>query len=209
MTSRAFKTDQEEFWAGDFGRAYSKRNTGPRMLAANCALLSEIIRRTAGVTSILEFGANIGMNLKAFEILLPDAEQAAVEINSEAAAALRSTTRAQVFERSMLDFTPARAWDLVLTKGVLIHIAPSELEHAYATLVASAAKYIAIAEYYNPTPVEVDYRGHQGRLFKRDFAGELLKQFPSLRLLDYGFAYHGDPNFAADDITWFLLEKRA
>jgi spore coat polysaccharide biosynthesis protein SpsF len=27
-------------------------------------------------------------------------------------------------------------------------------------------------------------------------------------LVDYGFAYHRDPNFPQDDITWFLLEKR-
>src|SRR5262249_49423514 len=126
--NRMFRTDQEAFWAGDFGREYAKRNVGPRMLAANCALLAQVIRRAHGITSILELGANIGMNLKAFEILLPDAEQAAVEINSEAAAVLRTATRAQVFERSLLDFTPARTWDLVLSKGVLIHIGPSELD---------------------------------------------------------------------------------
>jgi spore coat polysaccharide biosynthesis protein SpsF len=55
--------------------------------------------------------------------------------------------------------------------------------------------------------VSVPYRGHAERLFKRDFAGEMLKRYPKLRLLDYGFAYHGDANFPQDDITWFLLEK--
>jgi spore coat polysaccharide biosynthesis protein SpsF len=28
-------------------------------------------------------------------------------------------------------------------------------------------------------------------------------------LVDYGFAYHRDPAFPQDDITWFLLEKTA
>ena len=51
------------------------------------------------------------------------------------------------------------------------------------------------------------YRGHEGKLFKRDFAGELLDKYPDLKLIDYGFVYHRDTNFPQDDCTWFLLEK--
>ena len=46
-------------------------------------------------------------------------------------------------------------------------------------------KFILIAEYYNPTPVEVSYRGHNGKLFKRDFAGEMMKKYSDLKLIDY------------------------
>jgi hypothetical protein len=28
-----------------------------------------------------------------------------------------------------------------------------------------------------------------------------------LKLIDYGFCYHRDPQEPLDDITWFLLEK--
>jgi spore coat polysaccharide biosynthesis protein SpsF len=56
--------------------------------------------------------------------------------------------------------------------------------------------------------VEVPYRGNSGKLFKRDFAGEMLDRYSDLQLLDYGFGYHRDPQFPVDDITWFLLEKR-
>jgi spore coat polysaccharide biosynthesis protein SpsF len=55
--------------------------------------------------------------------------------------------------------------------------------------------------------VSVPYRGHTERLFKRDFAGELMDRFPDLRLLAYGFNYHRDPSFAFGDDTWFLMEK--
>jgi spore coat polysaccharide biosynthesis protein SpsF len=103
---------------------------------------------------------------------------------------------------------PKRTWDLVLVKGVLIHINPEKLEVVYGKLLESSTRYIVVAEYYNPTPIAVLYRGHADRLFKRDFAGEMLDAFPSLKLLDYGFSYHRDPNFPQDDITWFLLEKR-
>lgn len=205
--TKTFKTEQEAFWAGDFGKEYSRRNVGTSLLAGNCALFARILSQTRKVRSIIEFGANIGLNLRALEILVPDAEQAAIEINPDAAKTLREWGRPEVFESSILDFVPKRLWDLVLIKGVLIHINPDALDAVFSKLFSSSARYIVIAEYYNPTPVAVPYRGHQDRLFKRDFAGEMLDKFPSLRLLDYGFSYHRDPNFPQDDLTWFLLEK--
>lgn len=65
-----------------------------------------------------------------------------------------------------------------------------------------------LSEYYNPVPVEVNYRGFSDRLFKRDFAGEFMDRFPDVHLLVYGFQYHRDKNFPMDDVTWFLMEKR-
>lgn len=55
--------------------------------------------------------------------------------------------------------------------------------------------------------MEVDYRGHEDRLFKRDFASELWDRFPDLSLIDYGFVWRRDPLAAKDDTTWFLFEK--
>lgn len=40
--------------------------------------------------------------------------------------------------------------------------------------------YIAVIEYYNPTPVEVEYRGHHSVLFQRDFASELMDRYPDV-----------------------------
>ena len=74
-------------------------------------------------------------------------------------------------------------------------------------MTLTSNRYICIAEYYNPTPVEINYRGHQGKLFKRDFAGEILDKFHDLQLLYYGFIYHRDHQFPQDDVNWFLLEK--
>ena len=64
-----------------------------------------------------------------------------------------------------------------------------------------------MCEYYNPSPVTINYRGHSDRLFKRDFEGEILDKFPDLNLIDYGFSYKRDVVFPQDDITWFLLQK--
>ena len=91
---------------------------------------------------------------------------------------------------------------------MLIHINPEQLQEVYQKLYDATERYILLSEYYNPTPVEVLYRGNIGKLFKRDFAGELLDKFHDLKLVDYGFIYHRDNIFPCDDCTWFLLEKR-
>lgn len=201
-------TQQEAFWKGEFGDAYVERNRSQRLLAANVHFFSRILERTGGISSILELGANIGMNLRALRQLLPEAELAAVEINQRAAEELRAWEgQVDVHCGSILDFQPQRAYDLCLIKGVLIHIDPADLAVVYDLLVRSTRRFICLAEYYNPTPVELPYRGHSGKLFKRDFAGELLDRHPGVSLVDYGFAYHRDPLFPQDDITWFLLEK--
>ncbi len=68
------------------------------------------------------------------------------------------------------------------------------------TLCVSRAKYVMVAEYDNPAPVSVLYRGHSDRLFKRDFAGELMEQH-ALELIDYGFVYRRDNCTPMGDIT--------
>ncbi|MGA2852572.1 MAG: pseudaminic acid biosynthesis-associated methylase [Verrucomicrobiota bacterium] len=205
--SKSRPTEQELFWAGAFGDDYSVRNTGVNLIACNLALFAKILARTENVSSVLELGANIGLNLRAIRQLLPAAKLTAVEINARAAAELKKIPDIRVHHRSLLDFKPGRRHDFVFVKGVLIHINPEKLPRVYDLMRAASARYICIAEYYNPTPAAIPYRGHADRLFKRDFAGEMMRRFPGLRLVDYGFVYHGDPNHPQDDITWFLMEK--
>lgn len=202
-----FKTEQEAFWAGNFGDEYVSRNKSAQLLASNMAFFSKILPRTMGVKSLVEFGANIGMNLHAIRTLLPDVEVSAIEINQNAVSELEKFQNISVYPESILDFTPDRTWDMVLIKGVLIHINPESLKQVYDRLYRSSNRYICVAEYYNPAPVEVLYRGHSGKLFKRDFAGELMDIYPDLKLVDYGFTYHRDMYFPQDDINWFLMEK--
>ncbi|MEM1127796.1 MAG: pseudaminic acid biosynthesis-associated methylase [Bacteroidota bacterium] len=202
------RTEQESFWAGDFGDAYTDRNRGEHLVASNIALFSRALAHTDGITSVLELGANIGLNLQALRQVLPEARLSAVEINEKAARELRTRVpEAQVQVESLLELQPTTTWDLVFTKGVLIHLHPEALPEAYDLLHRAAARYILVVEYYNPAPVEVPYRGHTGKLFKRDFAGDLLDRFADLTLVEYGFAYHRDPIFPQDDLTWFLLRK--
>lgn len=202
----AFKTDQENFWASDFGDDYINRNDDLQLIAGNINLFSKIIGRTTGLKSVIEFGSNIGNNLKAIKALVPDCELSAIEINQKAVEILKDQ-EVKIYAQSILDFEPDYKRDLAFIKGVLIHINPDELQNVYEKLYNSSKKYILIAEYYNPSPVTIPYRGHENRLFKRDFAGEMMDKYPDLKLVDYGFSYHRDNNYPQDDITWFLLEK--
>jgi len=205
--SNLVKTEQESFWEGEFGNLYVTRNQNSQYLVSNLALFSQILSKTKAIASVIEFGANIGFNLMALKQLLPTAHFSAIEINQKAVEQLSQLDWVQIYHQSILDFQPTEQKDFVLSKGVLIHIGPAVLDKVYALLYSSSKRYICLVEYYNPSPVEVTYRGHENKLFKRDFAGEMLDRFPDLELVDYGFVYHRDRHFPLDDMNWFLLEK--
>ncbi len=209
MAQADYKTPQEEFWAGDFGDEYIGRNTLEDMAPARLALFSKIFDRTKNVNSVMEFGANIGVNLHAIHQLLPKAEIKAVEINKKATETLKSypwMTKAINGSFTSQDFSNEA--DFTFTSGVLIHINPDMLPKAYENLYKASRKYVMVCEYYNPAPVAIPYRNHQDRLFKRDFAGEMLETYKDLELIDYGFCYRRDPNYPMDDLTWFLMKKK-
>jgi spore coat polysaccharide biosynthesis protein SpsF len=203
-----FTTEQERFWAGRFGNDYIDRNVGAAVSAWKLARFARIVQRTGRLESVLELGANVGLNLRAIRVLNPDAELAGVEINPDAAEKLAEIEGCEVHHASILDWKPPRTYDLVFTSGVLIHVNPDRLTDVYDLMAASAARFVMMAEYYNPTPVAVEYRGHSDRLFKRDFAGEFLDRHTDFVLDDYAFEYHRSV-FAPDDVTWFLLRRRS
>lgn len=201
---------QEDFWRGDFGAEYVKRNTADNQragLMSNISLFANVLSKTRGVSSIIEFGPNIGLNLIALHALKPEADLAGIEINETAASELNKLGYVDVECMSVYDYVPKKQYDLVLSKGVAIHQPPEMLDTFYEVLYKSSKKYILLCEYYNPSPVEVLYHGKKSVLFKRDFAGEMLDKYSDLSLLEYGFVYHRDANFPQDDISWFLLEK--
>jgi len=202
------KTVQEEFWAGEFGDDYIARNKSDALLAANLALFSDIMRVTGPISSVLELGCNVGMNLKALDLLDSKLLKAGFDINESAISQLKTEKPSfDVKTGSIIESLMTDTADLVFTKGVLIHINPDHLEAAYANLYEKSNKYICVIEYYNPSPVAITYRGHDDRLFKRDFCGDLLDKYKDLELVDYGFCYHRDPVFQQDDMTWFLMRK--
>jgi len=204
------KTEQEEFWAGEFGDGYIVRNESPEKLASNLTFLSRALKGAGNIESCVEFGANIGLNLRALKLLYPQMQAYGVEINAKASEVLSGYLgEGRVFNGSLFDFEVEAQFQLALIRGVMIHINPNMLQEVYNKIYEASSDYILVIEYYNPTPTEVNYRGHSGKLFKRDFAGEMLDKFSNLKLVDYGFGYHRDSSLLGkvDDGTWFLLQK--
>jgi pseudaminic acid biosynthesis-associated methylase len=202
-----FKTEQENFWSGAFGDEYIDRNQGEQIIESKVALFKRIFKSTSEVKSIIELGCNIGLNLQALDRINKNFELSGYEINKTAVQKARDLNIASIIDGTILDSLPTDIqYDISFTKGVLIHINPENLHKVYENLYNLSKKYIVVCEYYNPSPVTVKYRGHENKLFKRDFAGELIDKF-NLKLIDYGFVYSRDKNFPQDDVTWFLLKK--
>ncbi len=203
-----FKTNQEGFWAGEFGDEYIDRNDTGQLISGNLSLFNKILNSVHQADSLIEFGSNIGLNLVALKALLPNTDFTAIEINKKAIERLEKMDFVTPINKSILEVDLDEEFDFVLIKGVLIHINPEYLNTVYEKLYSASKRYICLVEYYNPTPVELDYRGHSGKLYKRDFAGEMLDKYLDLRLLDYGFTYHRAPICPQGDANWFLLEKQ-
>lgn len=200
------KNAQEKFWSGKFGLKYIKRNTEKKLNLNNYFFFKKILKKT-NISSLIEFGSNIGANISAIKKIKKIKKITAIEINKKASDILKKKHKdATVYNTSIGNFLPKDQFDLVLCKGILIHVNPNQLTQVYNKIYGSCKKYILIAEYYSSKPVKIIYRNHQEKLFKRNFAGEMLSKFKKLKLVDYGFVYHKD-KYPQDDITWFLLKK--
>ena len=204
-----FKTKQESFWSGEFGDLYFKRNKVRSLLKNHKNLFKKALAKANKINSIIEFGPNTGINLVALKKILKLKKITAVEINKSNCIKLKKINNIEVVNKSILNFISKKKYYLVLSRGLLIHINPKKLNQAYRALYNSCkkGKYILLAEYYNPSPIKINYRGYKNVLFKRDFAGEFIKKFKKIKLIDYGFIYHRD-KLPQDDVTWFLLQKK-
>jgi pseudaminic acid biosynthesis-associated methylase len=204
-------TPQEALWRGDFGDAYVDRNAAaPDKLAALTRHWARVLRMTEGAppARILEVGANIGLNLRALA-RLTTAELHAVEPNARARDILvrDAVVPAGRVTDALASATglEAGSFDLTFTSGVLIHIHPRDLLASCHEIHRLSRRYVACIEYFSDSEQEVPYRGHGEVLFKRDFGGFYLDNFPDLRLLDYGFAWKRTTGL--DNLTWWLFEK--
>jgi pseudaminic acid biosynthesis-associated methylase len=202
-----YLTEQENFWAGSFGDDYISRNESGALLYSKVAMWSQMLKSANRVKSIKELGCNIGLNLKALHHLNPSYDLSGVEINEIAAHQAKELGIGSITCGTITEPLEDEKVDLTFTAAVLIHINPEKLDQVYQNLVNLSNRYVLVAEYYNPTPTDVVYRGHSERLFKRDFAGDLIDSY-GLNLVDYGFWYKRD-NVAQEfgDVSWFLLEK--
>lgn len=198
-------TEQEEFWRGDFGVSYTTRNRPD--WRKRIPFWRSIIEQTKP-KSILEIGSNAGWNLRAIREVNPmiaawgcDINQTAID---EASDAGLSVVNVSVFDLAE-PFPKGPGignFDLTFTAGVLIHVAPADLERAMRIIIETSNRYVLAVEYADDQEVAVRYRGHSKRLWRRPF-GSMYERM-GLKLIktvkvgkEHGF----------DDCTAWLMER--
>ena len=202
-----FRTEQESFWANNFGNEYIDRNNSEELVVRRMVNFATMLKSTQKIKSIVELGSNIGLNGIALKRLNKDFSLTGYEINEKAVELANKQNIGKFYCESIINkIDNDMKYDLAFTSGVLIHVNPNYLEKVYENLYNLTSRYVIINEYYNPNPTSVVYRGIKDKIFKRDFAGELMDRY-SFNLIDYGFFYRRDNYFPRDDTNWFLLEK--
>ena len=211
----AGQTAQMRVWQGEFGRAYTDRNTlemaeldalwsrnyGVSRSAINQMFLEGIPRSA----SFLEVGCNVGNQL-----LLLQAQGytqlTGIELQSYALAGARSRLKNVALQQGSALALPFedQTFDVVFTSGVLIHIAPDDLPQAMSEIHRCARHYIWGAEYFSSELTAVNYRGNDDLLWKMDYARKYLTLFDDLELVkERRFQYLENDN--VDSV--FLLKK--
>lgn len=193
----------EGIWAGAFGDEYVDRN---RSLGAGREQFWSGLVSRYPVRSALEVGCNVGLNLRPLASLLDPRSLFGVDVNEKALREIRSElpdVNAVYASGRDLPFKDGLA-DLAFTVTVLIHVPPPFLPQVMSEVVRCSGRYVLCAEYFSEEPAEIEYRGHQGLLFKRDFGSYYQELFPDLRLLEQGFLGQAE---GWDDCTWWLFER--
>jgi spore coat polysaccharide biosynthesis protein SpsF len=198
-------------WRGAFGDAYVDRNpVEAEAIHRRARCFSQILSYLQGrpPRTIFEGGCNVGLNLRALRGIT-GADLFAIEPNAKARDRL---AKDQVLAPgSLKDATLAkipfadRAFDLVFTSGVLIHVPDDALDASYRELHRVTARYILSIEYFSPEPVTIKYRGHDDLLFKRDYGDIWLRLFPDLESVAEGFFWRRTTGM--DNLNWWLFRK--
>ena len=200
--------EQQKFWKDDYAKEYIEKNKNfDAALGVECWKI--MLQKARKINSVLECGSNIGRNISFLNSVIPQAKKSIIEISNPA---FQYVTSKYDIDKSFngpilnSDFQD-NSFDLTFTIGVLIHISPEDLLANMQKLYSYSGRYILIGEYFNRTPVMIDYQGEKDKLFKRDF-GKLFMENFKVQLLDYGFLWgHLYDKAGFDDITWWLFEK--
>ena len=204
-------TEQLQHWSGEFGQGYIQRNmTNPDNLRARTALWSDVMSCMMGQPpkAILEVGSNVGSNLLAIQNI-SDAELFAVEPFDDARKVLieKGVVKAENAFAASAQSIPMEdgSVDMAFTNGVLIHIHPDNLLDACREIYRTSRRYIVCIEYFSDKAETIPYHGHDNLLFKRDFGGFWMDNFPDLRVMNYGFNWKRVTGM--DNLTWWVFEK--
>jgi len=208
-------TDQEKFWSSEFGKEYNDRNFFTVEAADEYFIKEFGISRTEmnleflkglDINKILEAGCNVGGQIKHLKQMTNIKDFYGIDIQQDAIEKSHSNVPfARTIQGSIFDIPFRDAYfDMVFTSGVLIHIAPEDHLKAMSEIVRCSKKYIWGFEYFSEKCERLNYRGHEGFMWKTDFARAYLENFKNLKLVkEIRYKY---VNCANVD-SMYLLEK--
>ena len=202
-------TPQEDFWINKITESYAQDNsTFDEQLGLRAweRILSKVNK--SEIMSYLDCGSNIGRNIGFLQKFLPTASANVIELAKDPyERCLGNFKINNSFMGPLKDAKFDRTFDLVFTNAVLIHVNPDDLLASMSRMYELSSKYVLMGEYFNRTPVMINYRGEDDRLFKRDF-GKLFAENFNCKVIDYGFLWgHEFDTAGFDDITYWLFEK--
>lgn len=206
----AFNSEQEKFWATTYAENYIRKNQEFDHNLGAEAWGKMLANVDGDINTFLECGCNIGRNIEQINRILPNAQPSIIEISKPAFAFVCSRySLIHAFNGAILESSfDNDSFDLVFTMGVLIHINPEQLIDHLEKMFRYSSKYILMGEYFNRTPISIEYQGEKDKLFKRDFGKLFIENF-DVKLLDYGFLWgHIYDAAGFDDVTWWLFEKK-
>lgn len=208
--------EQKKEWIGDFGKKYTNRN------ALTLDEMNEMYRKMFGISredlnnlfigkmhrniKILEVGSNVGNQLLLLQ-KMGFKNLYGIEINDYAVEFSKSRTKnINIIQGSAFDIPfKDNYFDLVFTSGLLIHIAPSDIEMVMREIHRCAVEYIWGFEYYEEKYKEIIYRGKKDLLWKANFSKMYLDLFSDLKLVkEKKLKYLNDNNVD----SMFLLKKK-
>ncbi len=188
----------EDFWRGEFGDSYTERNKIDWRNRVD--FFKDVLDFTAAKT-VLEVGCNSGHNLLAIKMINPKTYVHGIEINPEARrkAAEHGIQTSDIPAAQVGQYF--EGYDLVFSAGLLIHIHPDQLRQVMQGMIDASSHYIIAIEYAAKSEVEIDYRGHSERLWKRPY-GKLFEEL-GVEVTDWGDAGSG-----FDRCDYWVMEKR-
>jgi pseudaminic acid biosynthesis-associated methylase len=202
-------TPQEDFWTNRIAESYAEDNSDfdeQLGLMAWERILSKI--KKIDISSYLDCGSNTGRNIAFLSKILPGATANIVELaKGPYEKCLRTFQIEDSFLGPIKDAKFDAKFDLVFSIAVLIHVNPDDLIESMKRMYQMSSRYILIGEYFNRTPVMINYRGEDDKLFKRDFGKLFIEEF-DCKIVDYGFLWgHEFDTAGFDDITYWIFEK--
>lgn len=169
----------EQFWSGEFGNEYTARNRVN--WRDRIPFWSGVIDMT-GARSVHEVGCNAGWNLSAILRVDPHIILTGNDLNITAAQQARAAGF-KVHVGNIREMMPNDCIELVFTAGVLIHVAPEDLQSRMHEIINASSQYVLAIEYMADKEEEVEYRGYSGKLWRRNY-GELYQDM-GLKLIDH------------------------